>query len=115
MGEINDVKDGDLFSKERLMVLGKNLETVLSTVITGWAELLKLLRESFNLPDERSKPGPRDIQALGLVSQNVDLTATGLRVEIEKAKPNLEQLSKTLNEFIMQEVKNPSLLIPKCN
>lgn len=67
MDEISKIEDGEIFPKERLLVFGKNLDTVLGKKVFGWAELLKSLRESFKLPAEKSKPGPRDVQALGLV------------------------------------------------
>lgn len=113
LDEISKVEDGEIFPKERLLVFGKNLDTVLGKKVFGWAELLKSLRESFNLPTEKAKPRPRDIQALGIVYSSEDSGNAVLSEKIEASKSGLEHLRESLNKFIAQEVKNPQLLTPK--
>ncbi|MEK7845842.1 MAG: AAA family ATPase, partial [Nitrospinota bacterium] len=85
LDEISKVEDGEIFSRDHLLVFGKNLETVLSKKVFEWAELLKSLRESFKLPAEKAKPGPRDVQALGLVYAGEDSGSEELKGKIETA------------------------------
>ncbi len=110
--ELNGVEDGEWFQKGRLLVFGRNLETVLSKKISGWAGLLNSLRESFNLPTERTKPGPRDIQALGLIYSGNDSGNAELKGKIGTAKSDLDQFHEKLDEFIAQETRTPELLTP---
>lgn len=110
---IEKVNDGEIFSKGRLLVFGKNLETVLNKKVANWSELLKLLRETFNLPVEKAKPGPRDIQALGLAYNGEYGGNANLEKIVKASKSELDELSGIFNTFIKQGVDNPSLLIPK--
>jgi len=114
LDEIEKIEDGEIFLKGRLLVFGKNLEAVLSKKISNWSELLKLLRKTFNLPAQKSKPGPRDIQALGLSYNGEYNNTSELRKKVEELRPVLDKLREKLNEFIKQEiVDNPKLLEPK--
>jgi len=111
--EIKKVKDGEIFLKVRLLVFGKNLDAVLNNKIADWPELLKKLRETFKL-SSKEKLGPRDIQALGLAySGEFGGENPELKEKIKLSKPNLDELSKKLNDFINQATKKPGLLIPK--
>lgn len=111
--ELNGVEDSELFSRGHLLVFGKNLETVLSKKVFGWAGLLNSLRESFNLPAERNKPGPRDIQALGLVYTGIASGNAELKEKVRTATSDLRQFHERLDEFIVQEVRRPQLLTPE--
>ncbi len=112
--EITNVQEGEIFNKGHLLVFGKNLETVLKNKIENWEELLKLIREKFNLPTDNDKPSPRDIYALALVYFNENCRDDDkLKKLIEKNKENIEELRNKLNEFIKQELKTPQLLTPK--
>ncbi len=113
LDEIEQVKDGGIFPKGRLLVFGKNLETVLSKKITAWSELFNTLRETFNLPAEKTKPGPRDIQALGLAYTGEFGSNSVLEEIVKKSKQTLDELMEIFNTFIKQDVITPKLLIHK--
>lgn len=109
--EISSVKDGEIFTKGRILVFGKNLESVLANKITNWNEILGLLRKSFNLPGG-SKLTPRDIQALALAYFNNDNIDDELKKKLEDAKGAIENLIRKFNDFISQEVETPQILLP---
>jgi len=111
--KITNVKNGEIFKKERLLVFGKNLETVLAEKIPQWSELLDLLRKSFNLPSGRSKPRPRDIHALGLVYSNSTIVDNELKEKVQDVKEALDRLCEKLNEFMSFKANIPQLLTPK--
>lgn len=111
--EINNVKDDEIYSSGRLLVFGKNLETILKRKIANWDNLLSLLRKTFNLPSEYPKPGPRDIQALGLVYTFECKDNAELNEAVKISRPSLDELKNRLNEFINQTTDNPNLLVPK--
>ncbi|TET77112.1 MAG: DUF2813 domain-containing protein, partial [Candidatus Cloacimonadota bacterium] len=111
LNEIEKVGDGEIFSKERLLVFGRNLETVLSKRVSAWSDLLKSLRETFNLPASQAKPGPRDIQALGLAYAGEYESTTRVKKKVGDSKQELGKLRERLNKFIRQEeIHNPKLL-----
>lgn len=113
--DINKVEDGEIYFNRHLLVFGNNLETVLSKKVNNWTELLASIRNAFNLPTDKDKPGPRDIQALGLLynsEYNFD-DNDELATKLNEAKSQLQEISKTLNEFIHQSVNKPQLLNPK--
>jgi predicted ATP-dependent endonuclease of OLD family len=111
--DIQKVEDGKIFSKDRLLVFGKNLETVLDKQIPDWSEILRLLREAFNLPNESTKPGPRDIQALGLVYCAEHTRDEKVKEKIKTIKSSLDALKEQLNGYVKQNIKSPRLLTPK--
>jgi hypothetical protein len=113
--EIENVEDGEIFIKDHLLVFGKNLETVLKEKITGWDEILSLIRETFNLPSDSSKPGPRDIHALGLIYAGEYKENEKLNTKIENARPKLDEIKQILNNFINQNIEKPDLLKPDQN
>jgi len=107
--EIDKIKDGKVFYKDRLLVFGKDLETVLGNIIDDYSKILKLLRNYFKLPD---KKGPRDIQALGLAYIDVFEADEEIKSMIDNNKEALDKFSEELNKFVKQDVKRPTLLIP---
>lgn len=110
--EISSVKEGEILTKGRILVFGKNLESVLANKITNWKEILELLRISFNLPDG-SKVTPRDIQALALAYFNNANIDDELKKKLEDAKGAIEKLIRKFNDFISQVVETPQILSPK--
>ena len=115
--KIKRVNEGEIFCEGRLLVFGKNLETVLENKIPNWSNLLDQLRNTFKLPSGRKKPSPRDIHALGLDIYYNNLNIDDkLKIEkIETAKESFENLKNKFNEFIGQKVIIPKLLNPKKN
>lgn len=109
--EISRVQDGEIFTKERILVFGKNLESVLANKITNWDEILKLLRKSFNLPNV-DKVTPRDIQALALAYFNNADIDDELKKKLENAKEAIDNLIRKFNDFISQEMETPQILLP---
>ncbi len=113
--DIMSVKDGEIYYKDRLLVFGKDLETVLENNIKNFEELIALLIKEFNLPSrDNKKLRPHHIHALGLVFiENINNISNELKREIENARESLIQLRETLNTFLSQQVKPPKLLNPK--
>lgn len=107
--EIDSVREGETFTKKRLLVFGKNLEAVLHKQISDYGDLLSKLRDVFNLPREK---GPRDIQALGLAYSGNYADDSDLEAKIKNVKEQLDQLSEKLDNFTKQEIDKPSILIP---
>lgn len=121
LDEVNGVKDGEIFIKERILVFGRNLETVLGSKIPDWSNILRLLRETFHLPTGSQKVGPRDINALALIyfdivankKQNIVFSGyENLLKKIGEVSEDIKSLIDTLNRFILQDLKIPQLLRP---
>lgn len=108
--DINKIENGKIEINNRLMIFGKNLETVLENEITNYKELLKILRQVFNLPNDSK---PRDIQALGLAYSGIYNRSQDLEDRITDLKSQLNGLSNKLDGFIKQELYHPNLLKPR--
>jgi len=110
--EIETVQDGEIFFKDRILIFGKNLDTVLNKKIPRWTEIINELRNTYSLPSKQ-KLSPRDIQAFGLAF----IREFGGNVQLEKlmkeSEPNIIEFCKQLNAFINQNVTPPKLLEPK--
>lgn len=107
--EIKEVEEGEIFTKERLLVFGKNLEAVLHKQINNYADLLSKLRDVFGLPREK---GPRDVQALGMAYTGNCAGDSDLERKVTSAKSNLDELAQKLNTFTKQSAEKPSTLEP---
>lgn len=109
-GEINAVVDGEIFTKERLLIFGKDLETVLTKRITGWEKLKQELKNTFKLEEDASKP--RIIEALNLAYQGNYGGSSELEKLINQSKDDIVNLSNKLNSFIKQNTTRPKILNP---
>jgi putative ATP-dependent endonuclease of OLD family len=111
---VNSVEVGNLSWIRSLLVFGGNVEKALSKIIPSYNNIISEIKKKFKLPKDSK---PRNMQALGLIySGIVDISGEQdavLRALFLKSKPELNGLSKALNEFICQKVARPTLLFPK--
>ena len=107
--EIKDIEEGEIFTKGRMLVFGKNLEAVLHKQISNYTELLSRLRDVFGLPREK---GPRDIQALGMAYSGNYAGDSDLESRVASAKEKIDEIAQKLNTFIKQGAEKPIALDP---
>lgn len=108
--DIKAVKDGTIYTKERLLVFGKNLEKVFETTLNDYNKLISKIREIFNLPKPPNESKPREIQAIGLAYRGNCNGDQDLKSILDNEKEKLDNIAKILDDFIKQEVKKPDTL-----
>ncbi len=112
MDDIRKVKNAEIVINNRLLVFGKNLETVLKKEIDDFGDLIENIRTEFNLPSNNPSK-PREIQALGILFKDGDLKDVEFKLT-EKQRAQLILIKDSLDKFIQQEIKErPQLLIPQ--
>lgn len=108
--EINDVSDGDLHINGRLLVFGKNLESVLRRNIISYSDLITKVRLVFGISGNKS---PRDYVALKIAYSGDSRGNDDLQEKVNKSKDSIQLFIERLNVFIKQEVIRPSILSPR--
>jgi putative ATP-dependent endonuclease of the OLD family len=104
--EIDAVADGGKWTKDRLMVFGKNLESVLSKQLRDFAGAIQTLRKATGLPASST---PRVIRALGLAYHG-SLKDTEVTAMIASEKDRIDRIRVQLNAFVKQDVGRPEVL-----
>ena len=108
--EINSIQDGDIFIKDRVLIFGKNLETVLSKKIKNWHDLKSKLIEVFKL-DAKSKP--KLLLALKISYEGNYMENSELEKRINTSNSSIKAFAEILDRFLKQELGRPNLLTPK--
>lgn len=108
-GDIEAVSDGQLWTRGRLMVFGKNVEAVLGARVSNYQALATAVRAATNVP---ASSKPKTMRGLGLAYRGAIRDADVQR-ETASAKEALGKLCEDLTAFAAQAASIPELLTPK--
>ena len=106
LADITAIPNGKIFTQGRLLIFGKDLETVLQAKIPDHVGINTKLKEVFKTGDSK----PKLIHALGLAHGGNCGSDADLEGKMATAKTSIEEISAFLKEYSNQEVDKPQIL-----